>query len=330
MTFGSNACGGASADASSSGSEDGALRQLQQGTDVDLTIPLGDNGAADLPADTNPPEALLSVKLWSVHYVELRAPANPDNPDPQDPFNGFFLIAKNAAGAPLFFDTIASMDDGIAHIYFSTQTDADGNYLEIPLVAAAEDADAAVRVEAATDWLQSERVRIGAVIKDHYLAPASTTRSANISPQNLATWNEGIHCVASLANFCFVEAPPVYFVTQAAIDGTFALVDAVSGTGQPASDALLAGLSLGLGKTAVGGGIVRAMGTVGTKVISATPGGLKTIGMVGAVGIALYERGNVKKALGDVLKTALPVSCVDTYKNLTQVPRDDISPAKKE
>src|SRR5688572_25052107 len=72
------------------------LRQLQEGVDVDVSL------LEDFPADAHPPANLAKVRKWSVHYVEMRDPANPKNRDPKDPFNGLFLIAKDAGGTPLF------------------------------------------------------------------------------------------------------------------------------------------------------------------------------------------------------------------------------------
>src|SRR5262249_16411996 len=150
------------------------LRALQEGVDVDESI------IEDVPADASPPKALGAVKSWSVHYVELRDPSNPDNPDPVDPFNGFFLIAKDANGAPIFFDTMALTDEGIAHFYFSVQTDKDGNYLEIPLLAAPGDAEGAKRVQETVDWLTAEKTRIGGIIQNEYATDASADDSSGL------------------------------------------------------------------------------------------------------------------------------------------------------
>ena len=132
----SGACGGSSGD-DTTGDTDGELRQLESGVDVNEVI------VEKVPATPAPDDALPHVSSWTVRYVELRDPANPNNPDPTDPFNGFFLVANDASGTPLFFDTMALTDQGVAHFFFSfdTATDANGNasYVELPLVAAEGD-----------------------------------------------------------------------------------------------------------------------------------------------------------------------------------------------
>ena len=91
-----SACSSSSGDGTTADQE-GDLRQLQSGVDVNEII------VDKIAATPVPDSSLPQVSSWTVRYVELRDPANPSNPDPTDPFNGFFLVANDAAGMPLFF-----------------------------------------------------------------------------------------------------------------------------------------------------------------------------------------------------------------------------------
>jgi hypothetical protein len=285
-------------------------------------------------ADATPPEGLRDVKSWSVHYVQLRDPKNPANPDPLDAFNGFFLIAKDATGTPLFFDTIALMDDGLAHFYFSVKTDEAGNYFEMPLMASSTDPAAVARVEKKVSWLAAEKTRLGHLIESRYATAAAGTAAATIHPMDTKAqqWTAGAECAADLAVLALTAASPItMLVAQAAVDGTFALVDAVSGSDgaqtnleNAATDVTMAGVAKGVGKAvthAVTKGVVSGK-TVGT--LKSAGGPLVLVAMVGVVGYQMYEHG-AKAGLKAAVNLLIPDACVKTYKNLTQLPHNDVT-----
>ncbi len=308
--------------------EDDDLRAPREG-DVDQVL------IDSVAADSKPPEGLANVKSWSVHYVQLRDPKNPANPDPIDPFNGFFLIAKDAKGTPLFFDTIALTDDGIAHFYFSLKTDTDGNYFEMPLLAPSDDPEAAERVQKMVSWLVSEKTRLGRVIERIYETdPAVSAASSKLTPMNVTAgqWKAGIKCAADLAVLALTFTSPItMLVAQAAVDGTFAIVDAVSGTGgtrqdleSAAANATMAGVAKGVGK-AVNRAVRKGLISPKTAATAKSAGGpLVLVAMVGVVGYQMYDKG-VKAGLKTAVSLLVPESCRQTYKNITELPHNDVT-----
>jgi hypothetical protein len=301
-------------------SESSDLRALEAGVDIDQPI------LQDFPAAPNPPSAFASVASWSLDYVALRDPNNPSNPDPTDPFNGFFLIGNDAGGTPLFFDAIALTDEGVGHFLFSFQTDQAGSYLQIPLVATTDDAAATAIVNATVGWLMSEKTRVGLAIQSEFATDTGADAST-LTTQDLTTWKEGLQCVADLAVMGLTITDPVaFFASEAAVDGTFAVVSAVTGTGGTGSDvagtvtnATLAGVAKGVGnavKNAVTSGSI-GEGT-GTLLKSGT-GALGAVAVAGAVGYQVYKNG-VGAGLATAIKLVVPQACVAAYENITQVP----------
>lgn len=308
---------------------DSALRQLQAGIDVD--IPVIDGVALGSPA----PKVFERVRSWSVRYVELRDPKDPENPDPEAPFNGFFLIARDAEERPLFFDTMALTDQGVAHFYFSVDTDARGNYLEIPLLAAPDDAEGRQRVEETVAWLGSERLHLASVIGQAFADDDATA----VSPRSIQvqSWRKiftGAKCVADLAVLGLAVTNPItFFFAQAAVDGTFALVDAATGTGDAADGAASAAAHATIGGVAKGvGRVVRSSverGTIQQTTVNGARragGATLAVGMVGAIGYQAYENG-ARGALSTAIEMVVPQSCQETYRNITRVPNNDVAPS---
>jgi hypothetical protein len=316
-------------------SESGDLRALEAGVDIDVPL------IQDFPADPNPPAAFTSVASWSLNYVAYRDPSNTSNPDPTDPFNGFFLIANDSSGTPLFFDAIALTGEGVAHFVFSFQTDDAGSYLEIPLVAASDDPNAADLVNATVGWLMSEKTRVGLAIQSKYSAgtqvdgSAVASQSLSIKAQSLGfrtesltDWENGLQCAADLAVLGLTITNPVaFFAAEAAVDGTFAVVNAVSGTGGTEQNvggaivnASLAGVAKGVGSAvtkAVASGAISS-GTVSALKLGG--GAVALVGAAGAVGYQVYKNG-IKAGLQTAIDAVVPQSCIATYKDITQVPQ---------
>jgi hypothetical protein len=324
LPLGSGACT-APADADTD-AESGELR-APSASDVDELL------LDDVAADESPPEALAAVKAWSVRHVQLRDPNDPSRPDPVDPFNGFFVVAKDANGAPLFLDAMALTDEGVAHFYFSVRTDEAGKYIELPLLAAPRDQPAAARVERNVNWLASEQKRLGMLIKSSVAADAFT---ASLAPRAAHPWMAALKCTADLAVLALTATNPIAMLAaQAAVDGTFALVDAVAGNDAAAASeatgaavqATMATVALGVGKAvshAVSLGLVSNK-TVGTG--KAVGGAGLVVAMVGAVGYQTYAHG-AKAGLKTALDVLVPQSCQETYANLTDVPHNDVTPPR--
>ena len=266
--------------------------------------------------------------------MQLRDPKNPALPDPVDAFNGFFLVAKDVNGTPLFFDTIALTDDGLAHFYFSVKTDESGNYFEMPLLAAADDPDATALAAKKVSWLVAEKTRLGHLIESRYATATTATASATIRPMDTAAqeWTAGAECAADLAVLALTASSPItMLVAQAAVDGTFALVDAVSGadgakTGleNAATNATMAGVAKGVGK-AVSHAVTK--GSLSGKTVDslkAAGGPALIVGMVAVVGYQMYEHG-AKAGFAAAVNLLIPDACVKTYKNITQLPHNDVT-----
>lgn len=308
--------GVACAPAEESDATEDELRAIREGVDIDESV------IEDVPAGPNAPEPLADVRSWSVRYVELRDPTNKEKPDPVDPFIGFFLIAKDAKGVPLFFDTMSLTEGGIAHFYFSTKTDTDGNYVEIPLVAGKDDAKSQARAKATADWLTAEKVRVGGVIKAQQGADSTSSELRfGIAPLAYKEWRDRVKCAADLAVFALTLGNPVAeYVAQAVVDGTAALVDMKFGE-DPTENAKSAALN------AAKGGVRKV---VDKYVKEETLKAVKTVGVVGVavvatviVGYQAYDKGieaAAKFAAKEVVKRLVPTSCQDVYQEFTKVP----------
>ena len=310
-----------------SAADEAELRALRAGVDINEAL------IENTPAGPNAPAVFANVRSWDIRHVELRDPTNPGQPDPTDPFNGFFLIAKDVKGNPLFFNTLAMTDEGIAHFYFSFETDDAGNYLEIPLIATEGDAESVQRVKATTEWLASEKVRLGHVLKDTY----ADERASMISPvqgvqvQDWAAWRNKVKCVAELAVFALTMTNPIaFFLAQAAVEGGFAIADAVTKSGDATkggvaavTNAALGGVGKGVGK-AVSAAVTKGKITQGA-VNTAKKVGVRAVGvaMVGAVGYQVYKHG-VAKGLKEAVKMLIPESCQLAYAEVFATPRNDM------
>ena len=300
------ACAGTPEDAAGTGD---ALRELIAGVDVDEEI------VARVPAGANAPDAFADVRSWSLRYVELRDPARPDAPDPVEPFIGYFLIAQDASGAPLFFETMAVTDEGLAHYYFSVGTTG-GSYREIPLVTPGDDAAAERRVADTTAWLSAEKARVaGAVEKAFRVKPSSLGTLSGYS-----VWRDRLKCAADLAVFALTLTNPLaFFAAQAVVDGAAALVDGTAGDGEKAhayaSGAAINGGIYGVSK-GVGKVVARYVAKEKTAMLKRAGSPVLLVGMVGLIGYQAFMAGDAKGALVATAKLLIPASCQAAYGEL--------------
>jgi hypothetical protein len=212
------------------------------------------------------------------------------------------------------------------------QTDEAGSYLEIPLIAASDDSAAVATVNSTVSWLMSEKTRVGMAVGAKFAA-SSEDASSTIAPQDLTTWKDGLQCMADLAVLGLTITDPVaFFASEAAVDGTFAVISAVSGTGGTGNDvggavtnATLLGVAKGVGKAVTNAVSHGAIGADTVSALKAGGGALAAVGVAGAVGYQIYKNG-VGAGLQTAINAVVPQACVSAYQNFTQVPNVTVTP----
>ena len=153
-----------------------------------------------------------------------------------------------------------------------------------------------------------------------------------MTTQSLGSKLAWLKCAADLAVFGLTITNPITFlVAQAAVDGAFALVDAVTDDGNATKDAVgavttagMAGVASGVGKavnTAVARGLV-SDATVG--VVKRAGGAVALVGMASVVGYQFYDKGLVGGAKA-ALSFIIPQSCQTAYASMTEVPHNDVA-----
>jgi hypothetical protein len=297
--------------------EDGsALRQTE---DQDVDAVLASNVPVRAPAGDDLAPVLRAVRSWTLRYVEYRDPSAPTRPDLVEPFKGFFMVALDASGAPLFVEATSfanegvgsatKVDDvvGVVHTYLAvtTSTDASGKaaYDELTMGTA----DTETNAIATSTWLAREREHVAETARRGHVGASSSIRARALDPA------KSVKCAVDIALIALMFSNPIVAIlVQGSIDGAFALIEVTNGrarTGEAAS-------SVGHSAVAATAGVIQlgAKVALSKSAYATAAGAAKTTFRVGLVGYAVYEVWD--KGLVEGAKSLIPTSCKDAYASL--------------